>query len=126
MCIWCRSSFRLCSRIPPMPFRRLLLALAVVLAASCRVRGPGPGDHLVEKVRPIPPRSTITLADADRSALRASVDDLGREIESLRGSLEGRPDLLGLLPDVQVYENAVRSALTYNEFYRAREVAIAR
>src|SRR5262249_60994539 len=58
--------------------------------------------------------------------LQAGVEDLGREIELLRGTLKGKPYLLGLLPDVQVYHNAVRSALAHNEFYRAREVAVAR
>ncbi|HZW33985.1 MAG TPA: prolyl oligopeptidase family serine peptidase [Isosphaeraceae bacterium] len=106
--------------------RRLLLPLALVLAVSCPVRGDGPGDNRPEQVRPIPPKGTVTLAEADRSALQAGVDELGREIESLRGALKGRPNLRGLLPDVQVYHNAVRYALTYNEFYRPREVTAAK
>ena len=33
------------------------------------------------------------------------------EIEALRGSLKDKPELLALLPDVQIYHNAVRYAL---------------
>ena len=32
----------------------------------------------------------------------------------------------GLLPDVQIYHNAVRYALTYNEFFNIREVSVAK
>ena len=109
-----------------MSSHRLLPALAVVLALTFPVGADGPGDNLADRVRPVPPKSTITLAEADRSGLQAGVDELGREIESLRGTLKSRPDLLGLLPDVQVFENAVRSAVTHHEIYRAREVSIAR
>src|SRR5205823_14551777 len=37
-----------------------------------------------------------------------------------------RPPLLELLPDVQIYHNAVRYALKYNEFYSDKEFVVAR
>ena len=48
------------------------------------------------------------LADADRKALQDGVDELGKQIDALRDSLKAKPDLLALLPDVQIYDNAVR------------------
>ena len=85
----------------------------------------GPQDNLLDRVRPIPPKG-ITLAQTDRSELEAGVDALGQEIEALRTALEGKPRLASLLPDVQIYHNAVRYALAYDEFFKSREVSVAR
>jgi hypothetical protein len=84
----------------------------------------GPGDNLPDKVRPVPPPG-IAIADADRARLQAGVEALGKDIEQLRQDLKDRPALLELLPDVQIFHNAVRYALTYNEFYSPKEPAIA-
>ena len=51
---------------------------------------------------------------------------LGKEIDALRGVSKGKPDLLGLLPDVQIYHNAVRYALDHDEFYKPREISVAK
>ncbi|MEO7319783.1 MAG: prolyl oligopeptidase family serine peptidase, partial [Chthoniobacteraceae bacterium] len=51
---------------------------------------------------------------------------LGKEIESLRAALKTKPGLLALLPDVQVFHNAVRYALDYNEFFDAKQFLIAK
>jgi hypothetical protein len=108
---------------PPMSSRWLLPLLS--LALGCQVRADGPADNAPDRVRAIPPKG-IAVSDADRAALRAGLDELGQEIEALRGALGGNPALLGLLPDVQVYHNAVRSALDDNEFFRTKEVSVAR
>ena len=82
-------------------------------------------DHpSLEKVPPIPPRG-IALAEADRALLNVALDKLNHEIASLRNDLKSRQDLLQLLPDVEIFENAVRTALKYNEFFNAREVKAA-
>jgi dienelactone hydrolase len=94
------------------------LALAAALSSS-RAQGPG------EKLRPIPPPG-VALPDADRDALRAGADALGRRIDALRESLQGRPKLLALLPDVQIFHEAVDSALRHGEFFDLKEVATAR
>ncbi len=106
-----------------MSFRRLLPLL--FLAMTGLVRADGPTDHMVDQVRPIPPKG-IVLSDGDRSALRAGVDELGKEIDTLRDALKRKPDLLRLLPDVQIYHNAVRYAVTYEEFFRPREISVAK
>jgi hypothetical protein len=105
-------------------FRRCL-TIGVSLMTFGPARADGPADNLPDNVRPIPPRG-IAIADADRSALRAGVDELGRQIDALRESLRRKPDLLRLLPDVQVYHKAVHDALEYGEFYKPAEVAAAK
>jgi len=68
----------------------------------------------------------IAVADADKAELTAGVADLGKEIDALRVSLASKPELLARLPDVQIFYNAVRYPVTYNEFYDNREVATAK
>src|SRR5262249_54490696 len=74
---------------------------------------------------PIPP-SGIAVPANDLAALEAGVEQLGREIESLRTLFQIQPLLLDLLPDVQVYHKAVYTALHDNEFFNPREVAVAK
>ena len=81
--------------------------LPLILLVTCfSVRADGMGDNLPEKVRPIPPPG-ITLTDADRAELQSGVDRLGREIDALRTALQARPELLEMLPDVQIFHRAV-------------------
>ncbi|HEV3259414.1 MAG TPA: prolyl oligopeptidase family serine peptidase [Gemmataceae bacterium] len=104
--------------------RRWLFPL-VLTAAAAAVWADGPGDNRAEHVRPIPPPG-IALSAADEAALKTGVEALGKEIESLPTHLHGKPALLDLLPDVQVYHNAVRYAVTYHEFFAPGEIAVAR
>jgi predicted peptidase len=92
----------------------------VLLGAVAFVHADGPGDNLPDKVRPVPPPG-VAVPEADRQALQAGVDQLGKDIDALRADLKGKPALLELLPDVQVYHNAVRYALQYNEFFGTKE-----
>ena len=108
-----------------MSCRRLLPLLSLAMALTGVVRGDGPADNVADRVRPVPPKG-IAVPDADRAALQAGVDELGKEIDALRDALKGKPDLLELLPDVQIYHNAVRYALAYDEFFNVREVAVAK
>ena len=104
----------------------LTAVLAATLAAAA-VRADGPADNLPDKVRPVPPPG-VAIPAADRTELQAGVEDLGKEIDDLRTALKDKPALLDLLPDVQIYYNAVRYPLTYNEFYgdAAKQVATAK
>ena len=97
----------------------VLLLLAAPLIAD------GPADNVAEKVRRIPPPG-IEIPEPDRASLHAGLELFGQTIEDLRGALKGKPELLDLLPDVQIFHNAVRYALTYNEFYDAKEITVAR
>lgn len=83
-----------------------------------------PAPAQADEVRPIPPPG-IAVADADRQALQAGVDALGREIDALRDALKAQPELLDLLPDVQIFHQAVATALDHDEFFGPKDVAAA-
>ncbi|HEU0038790.1 MAG TPA: prolyl oligopeptidase family serine peptidase [Verrucomicrobiae bacterium] len=89
------------------------------------VRADGLADNWPEKVRPVPPPG-IAISETDRAELRAGVAELGKEIDSLRAELNSKPAMLELLPDVQIFHNAVRYALNYDEFYKTNQTQVAR
>ena len=101
------------------------LFLCLFLAVPIVVHADGPADNLAEKVRRVPPPGVAILAE-DRAELESGAAALGREIEALRVSLKGKPALLELMPDVQIYHNAVRYALAHDEFYHISQVEVAR
>src|SRR2546423_117309 len=105
-----------------MSTRRLLVA-ALFLAAGF-ASADGPADNVPEKVRRVPPPG-IAVPENVRTDLRGGCDEFARAIDGLRTTLAGKPDLLALLPDVEVYHKAVDWALRYDEFYDAKEFAVA-
>ncbi len=100
-------------------------AALLLLAAAPLALADGPADNLPDKVRRIPPPG-IPVPAADEAELKAGVDQLGKDVAALREHLKGKPALLELLPDVEVYHKAVRWALAHNEFYDAREIPVAK
>jgi hypothetical protein len=101
---------------PPAPPRRLappalLFALAALAVAS--VRADGPADNIVEKVRPIPAVG-IDLPAGDAEEIKKGLADLQAEIKAI-----GKHDLL---PDVEIYEKAVRYAVEYKEVFDAKGI----
>jgi hypothetical protein len=68
-------------------------------------------------IKSVPPAG-IEISAADRSELQASLDHL----RAATAKLHANP----LLPDVLIYQEAVRYALQYNEFFKSDEVAKAR
>jgi hypothetical protein len=99
--------------------------LPLLIIAGPFLSADGPGDNLPDKVRPVPPRG-IVVPSQEQAQLHAGVAELGKEIESLRSTHQGKPALLELLPDVEIYHKAVRYALAYNEFFNAREIPVAK
>lgn len=95
--------------------RRWLSLMVCVFAVACLVRADGPEHNLPDKVPPIPPKG-FPIPDNDRKELQSGVEELGKEIEALRTALKGKQAQLDLLPDVQIYYNAVNYALVHNEF----------
>jgi dienelactone hydrolase len=69
------------------------------------------------EVRPVPPPGII-LSAADRAELQTSLDHLRQTASKLQGN--------PLLPDVLIFQEAVRYALTYNEFFKPEEMARAK
>ena len=72
------------------------------------------------------PPAGIGVPAADSVELNARLETISKEIESLRTTLRNNPDLLALLPDVQVFHKAVRDALIYDEFFKPGEIEFAR
>jgi hypothetical protein len=62
----------------------------------------------------------------DSKELKQQLDTLTQEILNLQTDLKNKPALLRYLPDIQIYEKAVRYALTYNEFYDPRQIGTAK
>ena len=100
------------------------IAILFLCMGSAAAVADGPKDNATDNVRPVPPPG-VKIAEADRAALTAEVEALGNEIASLREALKTDAKLLPRLPDVQIYYNAVKYALDYNEFYSPKEVAAA-
>jgi dienelactone hydrolase len=67
--------------------------------------------------RPVPPPG-VEVAANDRADLEAGLKRLASSLERLKN--------VELVPDVQIYYDAVRYALTYNEFFRPEEIGRAR
>jgi pimeloyl-ACP methyl ester carboxylesterase len=101
----------------------LVLVGCVVLFRSAVADGPA--DNLPDKVRPVPPPG-IKISESDRAELTAGVARLGSEMDALCSELQGRPALLDLLPDVEIFRKAVWWALEYDEFFKTNEPAVAR
>jgi len=72
------------------------------------------------------PPPGIQISAADSVELKARLETLGNEIESLRSTLKNRPALLALLPDVEVFHKAVRYAVNYGEFFKPNEISSAK
>jgi dienelactone hydrolase len=95
--------------------------LFVIGAAAAQQNNPG-------TVKPVPPPG-IAVPEADRAELESGIAALGKEIDSLRETLKKQPvlpNLIALLPDVQIFHNAARYALTYNEFFKPEEITTAK
>jgi pimeloyl-ACP methyl ester carboxylesterase len=103
---------------------RWLCVVPAFLFAVALLPADGPGDNVTEAVRPVPPPG-VAIAAEDKAALQKEIDELGKEIAALEKALSSKPALKALLPDVRIYHNAARYALSYNEFYDKKEVAVA-
>jgi hypothetical protein len=90
--------------------------LPVALCLSLSALADGPADNIPDKVRSIPPKGAAISAH-DRQELDEGVTRLGKEIDSLRDELKNKPAQIALLPDVQIFHNAVRYALRYDEIF---------
>jgi dienelactone hydrolase len=102
---------------------RLLWLFTVFIAA---LSGPiAAQQNQPSAVRPVPPPG-IAVPEADRAELESGITTLGKEIDGLREALKKQPALMELLPDVQIFHNAARYALTYNEFFKPEEIATAK
>jgi dienelactone hydrolase len=109
-----------------MSFRRkIMFAPSKLLIVSCLLVVFVQAQDLSPTYKQIPPPG-IELPAADRAELTAGVTELSQAIDALRTELKDKPKLLALLPDVQIFYNAVHYALKYNEILHAREIPYAK
>lgn len=90
---------------------RVLAALALAagaVALPSSSLADGPADNVVDNVRPIPPKGNPVLAE-DAAEIKKGLAELQQLIKDI-----GKHDLL---PDVLIFEKAVRWALEYDEVY---------
>jgi hypothetical protein len=80
----------------------------------------GPKDNIPENVRPIPPIG-IEVTTEIRTKLEKGLANLESELEKTRKALTKKPEMLRLLPDVEVFAKAVRYALEGKQFYKKQE-----
>jgi dienelactone hydrolase len=78
----------------------------------------GPQDNIPENVRRIPSEGIAVPAERQAS-MKAAISSLQQKMEQVR--MLNRADMAALLPDVMIFERAVRCALDYNEFFDAKE-----
>ncbi|MFM8469348.1 MAG: prolyl oligopeptidase family serine peptidase [Limisphaerales bacterium] len=116
----------------------ILTTLAVSLALTSAAEKKAADSKAPAKTSPPPalqpnprklnPPPGVVVPAAVKAELTAGAEALGKEIEVLRSSLKDKPALLALLPDVQIYHNAVRYAVeddiftSTNQFNSARNL----
>jgi pimeloyl-ACP methyl ester carboxylesterase len=93
-----------------------IFLLALVLPSIALADGPA--DNQTNQVRRIPPPG-VMIAESDRIELQAGLDKLAQQIQSFRERFPTNSTTRRYLPDVQIFENAVRYALRYDEFYNS-------
>jgi predicted peptidase len=101
-----------------LPFSLLFVGLLIAHADGVQ-------DNLTENVRRVPPLG-IAVPEKDQQEIQQGLDALAKEIEGTKQAVGKKPDLLALLPDVQIYHKAVRYALTYQEIHKTNEIALAK
>ncbi len=90
----------------------------MAIGVAGRVMAQAPGD-----VTPIP-RPGVEVPAADRTELESKIMELGQAIDGFKSG--GKAAQMDLLPDIQIYYNAARYALTYNEFFGTGEIGVAK
>lgn len=93
-----------------------LLALLLVTSTVSAAQPKGP---------PRAPATGIDMPPATRTALLTRMQALGKDIDALEKELKSKPEMLALLPDAQIYYNAVYYALAQNTFYNTKEFQLA-
>lgn len=71
------------------------------------------------------PAKGIDVPDEKRKELLVGAARLGQQIDALRTSFRGQRKALELIPDVEIYRNAVHYAATQDIFYGKGDVGVA-
>jgi dienelactone hydrolase len=95
------------------------IAFVCLLLVAANSWADGPRDNHPESIRPIPPAG-VEVPEADAQQLRHGLNELGQAIKRLAGRKDAA--IAELLPDVEIFERAVRDALDYHEFFARADV----
>ncbi len=117
-----------------LPFTLLALALSLAVTSAADKKATdakapakkAPPADLQPNPRKLNPPPGVVVPAEVKAELTAGAAALGKEIEALRTSLASQPALLALLPDVQIYHNAVRYALEDDIFTSTNQFNSAR
>jgi dienelactone hydrolase len=93
-----------------------------LLLLASAARADGPADNDVTQVRRVP-KLGVDVPAAKRAELEAGLARLRTAIDGLARRNDGR--ITELLPDIEIFHKAVHDALTYQEFFQAKELVDA-
>jgi hypothetical protein len=100
-------------------FWRFVAATLLALPSLRIAVADGPQDNLIENVRRIPALGVEVPADRAAS-LRNGLTQLQEKIAAVRASKDAAK--IALLPDVMIFERAVRVALDHQEFFEPKDI----
>ncbi len=106
----------------------VLLAAGTLLAQTPPAAQPKQQPKQQPRPPQGPPRAPdmgIDIPPVVKAGLAAKVQVLGKDIEALKLELKDKPAMLNLVPDVQIYYNAVYHAIAHNIFYNTNEFKTA-
>ncbi len=96
-------------------FALIILSVTCVLVPA---RADGLQDNIPENVRRVPELG-VAVPDDRAAAMRSALGQLQEKIETIKTSKDASK--IALLPDVMIFERAVRCALDYQEFFDVKE-----
>ena len=99
-----------------------LLAAALVLNLTTRGTADGPNDNIPVKVRPVP-KVGIELSESQTADFAKRLSEFKRLLDKLRAKKDRRT--LELLPDVEIFDRAVRTNIEHRELFGKRDVVNA-
>lgn len=111
------------ARIRAMKLPQSVMCLFLAVSAAT-VLADGPADNQAENVRPVPPPG-VPVPDDQAAALRAGLAELEKALGDLRKQKEHAALIAAYLPDVEIFHKAAHGALTYGEFFDAKEIPFA-
>jgi|688.fasta_scaffold13557_1 pimeloyl-ACP methyl ester carboxylesterase len=106
------------SRKGPVMRPSIAIVVAFLLLSNLMTYADGPADNKEEAVRSVPPPG-IAISDELREELASGLRDLQTRLDVLRKSKSAM--LLKYLPDVEIFEKAIRIALTEDGFFEPKD-----
>lgn len=97
---------------------RFLSVFLMIMLLSPVIRADGERDNNPNSVRRVPRAGVDVPAEVDRE-LRRKLTSLQKKITELKAKRDRKTD--DLLPDVMIFERAVRCALDYDEFFSPKD-----